>query len=78
MKLYSLTGCPYCEMVERRLAELGVEYERIEVPRAREERHEVIRISGQPLVPVLVDGDVVLDDEEKILPYLDEKYGSRG
>jgi glutathione S-transferase len=27
------------------------------------------------LVPVLVDGDVVLDDEDKIIEYLDSKYG---
>lgn len=62
-------------MVEERLEQYGVKYERIEVPRPHDERHEVIAVSGQPTVPVLVDGDTVLDDEEKILPYLDAKYG---
>lgn len=75
MKLYALTGCPYCDMVEERLAQYGVKYERVEVPRAHADRHEVIQVSGQPTVPVLVDGEIVLDDEEKILPYLDAKYG---
>lgn len=77
MKLYALTGCPYCEMVEERLEQYGVEYERIEVPRDHSDRHEVIEVSGQPTVPVLVDGDVMLDDEEKILPYLDAKFGQK-
>lgn len=57
------------------MAQYGVKYERVEVPRAHADRHEVIQVSGQPTVPVLVDGEIVLDDEEKILPYLDAKYG---
>jgi len=64
-------------MVEERLKQYGVTYERIEVPRPHEERHEVIKVSGQPTVPVLIDGETVLDDEEKILPYLDKKFGKK-
>lgn len=76
MKLYHLTGCPYCLMVTRRMAELGVSAEIVEVPRNRQDRHEVHAVSGQWTVPVLVDGEVMLDDEEKILPYLDAKFGA--
>lgn len=75
MKLYDLDQCPYCRMVRDRLAELNIPYELISVPRERSERKEVFAVSNQWTVPVLVDGDVMLDDEEKILPYLDEKYG---
>lgn len=75
MKLYDLASCPYCAMVRDKLAELNLSYETISVPPSRPDRHEVYRVSGQWTVPVLVDGDVVLDDEEKILPYLDRKYG---
>lgn len=75
MKLYNLTGCPYCRMVTDKLAELKIEYETVEVPRERSARKEVFEVSKQWTVPVLVDGDVMLDDEEKILPYLDQKYG---
>lgn len=76
MKLYDLDSCPYCRMVRDRLAELKVPYEKVSVPRHRPDRQEVFDVSGQWTVPVLVDGDVMLDDEEKILPYLDQKYGS--
>jgi glutaredoxin len=75
MKMYNLTGCPYCAMVCNKLNELGIECEKIEVPRDKGQRHEVFQVSNQYTVPVLVDGDVMLDDEEKIIPYLEEKYG---
>ncbi len=74
MKLYFLSGCPYCEMVSEKLEELGLDYERIEVPRRRSRRGRVWAISGQPLVPVLVDGGTILDDEEDILEYLEKQY----
>lgn len=76
MKLYDLDSCPYCRMVRDKLAELNISYEKVSVPPSRPDRKEVYEVSGQWTVPVLVDGDVMLDDEEKILPYLDEKYGA--
>ena len=75
MKLYNLETCPYCKMVRDKLDQLGLEYEKVDVPPNRMERHEVFEVSKQWTVPVMVDGDVMLDDEEKILPYLEEKYG---
>lgn len=75
LKLYSLKTCPYCRMVIDKLTELDLEYEYIEVPANRAERHEVVKVSGQPLVPVLVDGDRVLSDEDEIIAYLDRQYG---
>ena len=74
MKLYQLESCPYCKRVRERLSELRVTYVNINVPRDKSQRDEVERVSGQRAVPVLVDGETVLDDEEKILPYLDRKY----
>lgn len=74
-KMYNLESCPYCKMVRDKCDELGVEYEKVNVPPSRPDRHEVFQVSGQCTVPVWVEGDVMLDDEEKILPYLDEKYG---
>jgi len=38
------------------------------------DRSEVIRISGQGLVPVLVDGEKAIADSTAILLYLDERY----
>jgi glutathione S-transferase len=77
MTLYNLTGCPYCKIVQDRLAALGLAYETIEVPAARAQRHEVVAVSGQALVPVLVDGEQVIDDEEEIVTYLNRTYGHK-
>ena len=77
MKLYQFESCPYCKMVREVMSELQLTYVNVNVPRDRSQRHEVMQVSGQPLVPVLVDGDVLLDDEEKIIPYLREKYGKQ-
>jgi glutathione S-transferase len=75
MKLYQFEACPYSQMVREKMSDLLLTYINVNVPRDRSKRQEVIEVSGQPSVPVLVDGDVVLDDEEKILPYLEETYG---
>ena len=77
MKLYQFESCPYCKMVREVMSELQLTYVNVNVPRDRSQRHEVMQVSGQPLVPVLVDGDVLLDDEEKIIPFLREKYGKQ-
>lgn len=77
MKLYDLDSCPFCRMVRDKLEELGLEYEKIAVPAFRPNRKEVFEASGQYLVPVLVDGDVVLDDEDEIIAYLEKKYGQQ-
>jgi glutaredoxin 3 len=37
-------------------------------------RKEVHEVSGQTSVPVLVDGDVVLDDEYDIIDHLKKTY----
>lgn len=64
-------------MVRDKLEELGLEYEKIAVPAYRPNRKEVFEVSGQYLVPVLVDGDVILDDEDEIIAYLEKKYGQQ-
>ncbi|MFQ5481811.1 MAG: glutathione S-transferase family protein [Nitrospinaceae bacterium] len=74
MQLYNIDGCGYCAIVRKALARLDLEYEKINVPWAHHQRAEVMQVSGQATVPVLVDGDVVLSDEWDILDYLDKKY----
>ena len=71
--LYELEGCPYCERVAERLAEVGVEYESEWVAGLHSERDEVRRVSGQRLVPVLVDDDrgVTMAESANILAYVD-------
>lgn len=75
MTLYHYEGCPYCRMVRQRLSDLELTYLSVCVPVAQSKRQKVVDASGQPLVPVLVDGDVVLSDENEIVRYLDTHYG---
>ena len=66
--------CP-CGAVARRLGKLGLEYRSERVPRRRRNRPEIVEITSQNRVPVLVDGDEVINDSKRILQYLDHAYG---
>lgn len=77
MRLYQYEGCGYCSMVRQKMSELLLTYISVSVPVERSRRTEVMEVSGQPYVPVLVDGDVVLSDENDIIAYLDKKYGRK-
>ena len=74
MKLYNIDGCGYCAMVRSVLKQLDLDYETVDVPWAHNERSEVFQVSGQSMVPVLVDGEVILSDEYEIIDYLNKTY----
>ncbi len=74
LKLYNLEACPYCIMVRNKLAQLSLDYEKIDVSPWQSERQIVFDISGQYTVPVLVDGDQVFDDEDKAIAHLTSTY----
>ncbi|MFB6221836.1 MAG: glutaredoxin family protein [Halolamina sp.] len=73
--LYRLEGCPYCERVVDRLAELGIEFESVWVEGMHSRRDDVKRVSGQREVPVLVEEDtgVTMAESERILEYLETR-----
>ena len=50
MKLYNIDGCGYCAMVRSELAQIGLEYEKIDVSWSHPERKEVYEISGQTTI----------------------------
>jgi len=77
MVLYQAEWCPYCARVRKKLGDLMLDYKIVSVPTPHSERGEVKRVSGQTSIPVLVDGDVVLDDDDDIIPYLEKKYGRK-
>jgi glutaredoxin 3 len=77
MKLYNADWCWYCKRVRDKLDELGLTYEIVEVPIRHSQRTEVIEISGQSSVPVLVDGTNVIEDDDLIIPYLEKTYGTK-
>jgi glutathione S-transferase len=61
-------------MVREVLAQMSLEYEKIDVPWSHQQRKEVYEASGQTSVPVMVDGDITLDDEYEIIDYLKKTY----
>jgi len=70
-----LFRAPFSTNVERvalALAHKGLEVESVVI--SYEDRSPVVEVSGQGLVPVLVDGDVVVPDSLAILRYLEERW----
>ena len=68
--------CP-CGAVARRLRKLDVDHRVERVPYRRGERRaEVVELTGQSRVPLLIDGDEVIHDSRRILQYLDWKYAA--
>ena len=61
-------------MVRSTLRQLELDYETVNVPWPHQERTEVYEVSGQYMVPVFVDGDMVLSDEYEIIDYLKKTY----
>jgi glutathione S-transferase len=75
VKVYSVRYSTNCERIALAAGHKGLELEWIEVP--YDDRGEVERVSGQSLVPVLVDGDTVLHDSPEIMRWLDERFPER-
>lgn len=67
-----------CGKVARRLDALGIDYGEVRVPYRRADRAEVIEITGQDRVPVLVDGDQAVHDSHRILEHLDRRVTRAG
>jgi Glutathione S-transferase, N-terminal domain len=65
--------CP-CGAVARRLRKLELDYRTQRVPYRRSSRPEIVELTRQRRVPVLVDGEEVIHDSKRIIQYLDWKY----
>ena len=59
-------------LAHKQLGNTAIEVEWIDID--PDDRSEVVRVSGQELVPVLVDGDRVLTDSPLILEYLEQRF----
>jgi glutathione S-transferase len=66
--------CP-CGAVARRLRKLGIEHRTERVSQRRAERPEIVELTRQNRVPVLVDGEEVVHDSKRILQYLEYAHG---
>jgi glutathione S-transferase len=70
MIVYRIPFSTNVERVSLALAHKGIEVEWVDIDPT--DRSEVERVSGQPLVPVLVDGERVIADSTVIIRYLEE------
>jgi hypothetical protein len=68
--------CP-CGAVERRLRKLGLDHRTERVPYRRSERPEIVELTGQRRVPLLIDGKEVVYDSRRIIEYLEWRYGEQ-
>jgi glutathione S-transferase len=75
LRLYRIPHSTNAERVALALAHKGVAAESVWVDPG--DRSEVRKVSGQALVPVLVDGDEVVADSTRILEHLEERYPQR-
>lgn len=72
MKVYAAPYSTNCERIALAAGHKDIEVEWIEI--SYEDRSEVERVSGQSLVPVLVEGEAVLHDSPVIMRWLDERF----
>ncbi len=77
MKLYQAEWCSYCHRVRMKLTDLGITYITVNVPGEKAMREDLFRIAGQRGIPTLVDGEVIIpDDDEAIIAYLEDLHGT--
>jgi len=72
MLLYSVPISTNVERVTLALAHKGLSVEHVEVP--YDDRSEILRVSGQELVPVLVADGEVVSDSTVILEWLENRF----
>ena len=75
LRLYRIPHSTNVERVALALAHKGLEAESVWIDPA--DRKQVRKVSGQTLVPVLVDGDEVIADSTRILEHLEARYPQR-
>lgn len=73
IRLHFMEGCPYCIKVQDKLDELKLEYEIVDA--VEDNFKTVIQIAEYDMVPVLEDGNRVIQDSPKIIRYLEATYG---
>ncbi len=68
VKVFSTPTCPYCLRAKDYLKEKGVAFDAVDVSSDRAGLEEMMRVSGQMGVPViLVDNDVIVGfDKERL------------
>jgi len=74
--LYQAEWCPYCARVRAKMTDLLLDYKVVNVPHEHAARVAVRELFGKTGIPSMIDGDVkIADDDDRIIEYLEEKYG---
>lgn len=73
VKVYSTPSCPYCRMAKEYLKTKGIDYQDLDVSSDRDALREMLELTGQMGVPVIViDDEVIIGfDKDKIDSLLD-------
>ena len=71
--LYTGDYCPYCRRVKKELDRLELGYDSVNAD--ADGRQEVIELSGQRAIPIMIIGDEVLVDSTHIIRELRRRYG---
>jgi glutaredoxin len=75
--LYQAEWCPYCAKVRNVMTDLLLDYKVVNVPEDHSERTNLKELFGVTGIPSMIDGDVkIADDDDKIIEYLEKKYGA--
>ena len=76
IKIYTTPTCGYCHMAKKYLSERGVPYVEYDVSRDRQAADEMVNLTGQMGVPVIVvDGQVIVGFDR---PRLEQLIGKDG
>lgn len=61
IKVYTIPNCPYCKKVKSYFEMKNIEYENVNVSEDKEQRAEMIELSGQKSLPVTnINGEIIL------------------
>ena len=61
IKIYSTPTCPYCRMAKEYLSSKGSSYQDLDVSSDSAVAEEMVKVSGQMAVPVIVvNGEVIV------------------
>ena len=74
LELWQAEWCPHSHRVRLRLTELRLDWLARAVPADKDERDAMEAATGGRSIPTLVDGDVVIEGDDAILAYLDERH----
>ncbi|MFH1063351.1 MAG: glutaredoxin family protein [Candidatus Omnitrophota bacterium] len=65
IKIYSTPTCPYCTMAKQYISSKGLSYQNIDVSADQAKTQEMIKLSGQMGVPVIVINGTVITGFDK-------------